>query len=202
MLKAKFNGVAAWIRQWLPKPYLIAVRRIPGNSLWGHALSSFASALSPNLAAAPPLPSTVIADQVGFPLALTASGMLQTVFEKTTALQVSQSTSLRMAFESMPSATISCRWAVAAASCGSLSYAGSVITEAGADSKVSALVFVAALQPDAGEASGQPLTKFAAPNDAMRAMLAIGVAKPSCQNLTLRFALAPLSVLWPPNWPT
>ncbi|MDX8440547.1 alpha/beta fold hydrolase [Mesorhizobium australafricanum] len=49
------------------------------------------------------------------------------------------------------------------------SYGGSVITEAGADSKVSALVYVAALQPDAGEASGQLLTKFAAPNDAMRA---------------------------------
>jgi pimeloyl-ACP methyl ester carboxylesterase len=49
------------------------------------------------------------------------------------------------------------------------SYAGSVITDAGADPKVSALVYVAALQPDAGEASGQLLSKFAAPNDAMRA---------------------------------
>src|SRR5882757_2274046 len=48
------------------------------------------------------------------------------------------------------------------------SYAGSVITEAGADPKVSALVYVAALQPDAGEASGQLLSKFTAPNDAMR----------------------------------
>jgi pimeloyl-ACP methyl ester carboxylesterase len=49
------------------------------------------------------------------------------------------------------------------------SYGGSVITDAGADPKVSALVYVAALQPDAGEASGQLLSKFAAPNDAMRA---------------------------------
>ena len=49
------------------------------------------------------------------------------------------------------------------------SYDGSVITEAGADPKVSALVYVAALQPDKGEASGQLLSKFAAPNDAMRA---------------------------------
>jgi pimeloyl-ACP methyl ester carboxylesterase len=46
------------------------------------------------------------------------------------------------------------------------SYGGSVITEAGADPKVSALVYVAALQPDAGEASGQLMSKFAAPNDA------------------------------------
>jgi pimeloyl-ACP methyl ester carboxylesterase len=49
------------------------------------------------------------------------------------------------------------------------SYGGSVITDAGADPKVKALVYVAALQPDAGEASGQLLSKFAPPNDAMRA---------------------------------
>jgi pimeloyl-ACP methyl ester carboxylesterase len=49
------------------------------------------------------------------------------------------------------------------------SYAGVVITEAGADPKVSALVYVAALQPDTGEAGGQLMSKFAAPNDAMRA---------------------------------
>ena len=39
------------------------------------------------------------------------------------------------------------------------SYGGSVITEAGADPKVSALVYVAALQPDKGEASGQAYVK-------------------------------------------
>ncbi|WP_233807243.1 alpha/beta fold hydrolase [Paraburkholderia sp. HP33-1] len=49
------------------------------------------------------------------------------------------------------------------------SYGGSVITDAGSNPKVSALVYVAALQPDKGEASGQLLQKFAAPNDAMRA---------------------------------
>jgi len=49
------------------------------------------------------------------------------------------------------------------------SYAGSVITDAGADPKVSALDYVAALQPDVGEASGKLLSKFAPPNDAMRA---------------------------------
>ena len=41
------------------------------------------------------------------------------------------------------------------------SYAGSVITDAGADPKVSALVYVAALQPDVGEPSGKLLSKFA-----------------------------------------
>jgi pimeloyl-ACP methyl ester carboxylesterase len=49
------------------------------------------------------------------------------------------------------------------------SYGGSVITEAGADPKVTALVYVAALQPNAGETSGQLMSKFAAPNDSMRA---------------------------------
>ena len=49
------------------------------------------------------------------------------------------------------------------------SYAGAVITEAGADPKVSALVYVAALQPDVGEPGGMLMQKFAAPNDAMRA---------------------------------
>src|SRR6516225_9232922 len=49
------------------------------------------------------------------------------------------------------------------------SYAGSVITGAGVDPKVKTLVYVAALQPDAGEASGQLLSKFAPPNDVMRA---------------------------------
>jgi pimeloyl-ACP methyl ester carboxylesterase len=49
------------------------------------------------------------------------------------------------------------------------SYAGDVITEAGVDPKDSALVYVAALQPDAGEPGGMLMQKFAPPNDAMRA---------------------------------
>jgi pimeloyl-ACP methyl ester carboxylesterase len=49
------------------------------------------------------------------------------------------------------------------------SYAGDVITEAGLDPKVIALVYVAALQPDVGEPGGMLMQKFAAPNDAMRA---------------------------------
>jgi len=39
------------------------------------------------------------------------------------------------------------------------SYGGAVITEAGNDPKVASLVYVAALQPDAGEAAGQLLNK-------------------------------------------
>jgi AraC-like DNA-binding protein len=65
----------AWLRQWLPNPTVVAARRIPGNSLSGLALSSYVSELSPDLVAAPPLPLSVIADQVGSLLALTARGL-------------------------------------------------------------------------------------------------------------------------------
>jgi len=65
----------AWLRQWIPNPNVLTARRIPGNSLWGLALSSYVSELSPDLVAAPPLPLSVIADQVGSLIALTASGL-------------------------------------------------------------------------------------------------------------------------------
>ncbi len=65
----------AWLRRWLPDPSVLATRRIPGDSLWGLALSTYLSSLSPELAAAPPLPLTLLADQVGSLLALTASGL-------------------------------------------------------------------------------------------------------------------------------
>ncbi len=65
----------AWMRQWLPNPGVIAMRRIAGNSAWGSALSSYVSELSPELVKSPPLPLSVLADQVGSLLALTASAM-------------------------------------------------------------------------------------------------------------------------------
>ncbi|MHA6203558.1 alpha/beta fold hydrolase [Dyella soli] len=49
------------------------------------------------------------------------------------------------------------------------SYAGSIITDAGTDPKVRALVYVAAFQPDANESIGQLVSKFAPPNDAVQA---------------------------------
>ena len=79
-IDAPFSAISVavsenWLRQWLPNPKLLTARRIPGNSLWGHALSSYVSELSPELAAAPLLPLSVIADQVGSLLALTADGL-------------------------------------------------------------------------------------------------------------------------------
>ena len=87
-INTSFTSVAVgvsegWIRRWLPNPNVLAARRIPGSSLWGHALSSYVSELSPSLAAAPPLPLPVIADQVGSLLALTASGLLGMTFANT-----------------------------------------------------------------------------------------------------------------------
>ncbi|PXV61522.1 Alpha/beta hydrolase family protein [Dyella jiangningensis] len=49
------------------------------------------------------------------------------------------------------------------------SYAGSIITDAGNDPKVHALVYVAAFQPDAHETIGALVSRFAPPNDAVRA---------------------------------
>jgi pimeloyl-ACP methyl ester carboxylesterase len=48
------------------------------------------------------------------------------------------------------------------------SYGGSVISIAGADPKVSQLVYVAAFQPDVGETAGQLISKFSPPNDAVQ----------------------------------
>jgi AraC family transcriptional activator of tynA and feaB len=62
-----------WLRRWLPDPSILAARRIPAESPWGRALSAFLGQLSPDLAVAPPLPLSVIADQIGSLLALAAS---------------------------------------------------------------------------------------------------------------------------------
>jgi len=48
------------------------------------------------------------------------------------------------------------------------SYGGSVITVAGTDSKVKALVYVAALQPDAGETTGKLVASMPAPSNDLK----------------------------------
>src|SRR6516165_8883890 len=76
-----------WLRRWIPNPHVLTARRIPGNSLWGLALSSYVSELSPDLVAAPPLPVSVLADHVGSLLAVTASGLQTTSFAYTPAVR-------------------------------------------------------------------------------------------------------------------
>src|SRR5262249_47828173 len=81
-------GVAEkWLRRWIPNPNLLTAQRIPGDSLWGLALSTYVSELSPDLVAAPPLPLSVIADQVGSLLALTASGLRDATLADTPAVR-------------------------------------------------------------------------------------------------------------------
>jgi AraC-like DNA-binding protein len=62
-------------------------QRIPGNSLSGCALASYLAGLSPDLAAAPPLPLSIIADQVGGLIALTARALRDITLEDTPAVR-------------------------------------------------------------------------------------------------------------------
>lgn len=76
-----------WLRRWLPNPGVLVARRIAGQSPWGHALSSFLAGLSPDLVTAPPLPLSVLADQVGSLLSLTASSMGSAALKYTPAVR-------------------------------------------------------------------------------------------------------------------
>ncbi|MGJ7494913.1 helix-turn-helix domain-containing protein [Variovorax sp. RT4R15] len=60
----------AWLEAWLPQPTAQLGRRIDGQSGWGLTLSSFMHQLSPEVAAASPLPGALMADQLGALLAL------------------------------------------------------------------------------------------------------------------------------------
>jgi AraC-like DNA-binding protein len=64
-----------WLRQWMPSPTVLLGRRIPARSGWARALTAFASQLSPQFVVDSPLPATVIVDQIGALLALTANVM-------------------------------------------------------------------------------------------------------------------------------
>ena len=63
-----------WLRHWVSNPQVLSARHISGQTPWGYALTSFLAGLSPELVAAPPVPLSVLSDQVGSLLALIASG--------------------------------------------------------------------------------------------------------------------------------
>jgi len=70
-----FRGVilklpVGWVKSWLPEPKSIVGRRIAGDSKWGRVFTPIVSQLTPELAAAPPLPHGVLVDQLGITLAL------------------------------------------------------------------------------------------------------------------------------------
>lgn len=65
----------AWAEAWLPDTDAVTATRIDGRQGWGQALGSFVRQLQPELAAAPPLPAPLLADQLGALLALVAADL-------------------------------------------------------------------------------------------------------------------------------
>jgi len=61
-----------WVNTWLPDPGVLVGRAIPRDSKWGQVLAPMVSQLTPQVAAAPPLPHQVLVDQLGTMLALIA----------------------------------------------------------------------------------------------------------------------------------
>jgi len=64
----------AWVGSWLAEPARSVGRRIDGSAGWGRVLSHYVAQLSPETAAAPPLPASLMADQLGSLLALAVEG--------------------------------------------------------------------------------------------------------------------------------
>jgi AraC-like DNA-binding protein len=59
-----------WVESWVPDPSVLVGRAISADSRWGRVLSPMLRGLTPELAASPPLPHTVLVDQLGATLAL------------------------------------------------------------------------------------------------------------------------------------
>ncbi|MFD1556666.1 helix-turn-helix domain-containing protein [Paraburkholderia silviterrae] len=62
-----------WLATWGPNLEGLTGRRIPADSGWGRVLSGYASQLSPEFIIHAPLAESVLADQIGALLALTAN---------------------------------------------------------------------------------------------------------------------------------
>jgi AraC family transcriptional activator of tynA and feaB len=62
-----------WLGVWLREPDKMVGRRIPGDSGWGMALSTFLAQLTTRFALAPPLPPKLIVDHLGALLSLVES---------------------------------------------------------------------------------------------------------------------------------
>jgi len=76
-----------WLAGWLPDVEASVCRRIDGSVGWGAVLSAFVRQLSPQVAAAPPLPQRLLMDQLGALLAMS--------FDAATPAQGRASASLR-----------------------------------------------------------------------------------------------------------
>jgi AraC-like DNA-binding protein len=61
-----------FVRKWLPNPAWLIGHRISRDSQWGGVLSSYVMQLSPEYVVQAPLPNSILIDQIGALLALTA----------------------------------------------------------------------------------------------------------------------------------
>ena len=64
-----------FVRRWVPNPAWLIGRRLSVESQWGRVLSSYVAQLSPEFVLHAPLPQSVLIDQVGALLALTATDL-------------------------------------------------------------------------------------------------------------------------------
>jgi len=62
-----------FVRKWVPRPAVLSERDICHDSQWGRVLASYVTQLAPEFVVQAPLPETVLVDQLGALLALTAS---------------------------------------------------------------------------------------------------------------------------------
>ena len=62
-----------FVRKWVPRPAVLTARNIFRESQWGRVLASYVAQLTPEFVVQAPLPQTVLIDQLGALLALTAS---------------------------------------------------------------------------------------------------------------------------------
>jgi AraC-like DNA-binding protein len=72
---------ADWLRQWLPAPEALVGKALPRQSGWVHALTAFASGLTPDFIERSPLPRRMLADHLGSLLALVAADLAGGVVE-------------------------------------------------------------------------------------------------------------------------
>lgn len=62
-----------FVRKWLPNPAWLGARRICHESQWGRVLASYVAQLSPEFVAKAPLPQSLLVDQLGALMSLTAT---------------------------------------------------------------------------------------------------------------------------------
>lgn len=65
-----FKCPAQWLHGWMPDPRHIVGRHIRHDSRWGRVLCPMLSQLTPELAAAPPVPEEALVDHLGVVLAM------------------------------------------------------------------------------------------------------------------------------------